>query len=256
MDTKVETEKRLKIAKEITAQVKDIARGVMLGGSMGYGQNYAVTDKSDIDLLIAIDIENLDQLVTTPFFKNQVPEDIVELFKRKEINFFWVTKIINSIEVNVFIYESETYTNFCLIKGDLKGYIVKKPESLYETADFEGIKHVFDRKVQPHKKGFLYERPCFAEGKYWGDVPREDFFYSNKILYEKELFFTKLEKEVWRVTIKQLLKEYGNNPNLNKVNILNTHWVYRNARHKLPLEVIEKIKRRTEEEFKKLKLQQ
>src|SRR3989344_3468841 len=146
MDTKVETEKRLKIAKEITAQVKDIARGVMLGGSMGYGQNYAVTDKSDIDLLIAIDIENLDQLVTTPFFKNQAPEDIIELFKRKEINLFWVTKIVNGIEVNVFIYESQAYLNFCLIKGAIKGYSQTKRSTTYQAVGFEGKPFTFERK--------------------------------------------------------------------------------------------------------------
>lgn len=252
MDTKVETQKRLKIAQEIAEQVKNIARGVMLGGSMGYGQNYAVTDKSDIDLVIVIDINNIDKLLDAPFFKQQVPLEIVDLFKRREINLFWVTKEVNTIEVNVFIYEVNAYTDFCLIKGKIKGYISKKPEDVYETADFEGIKHTFNRKVRACGKGFIYERPCFVEGKYWGDVPREDFFYSSQILYEQEFFLTQLEKDVWKATIQQLVKEYGLKVDLTKANLLNIHWIYRNARHKLPQEVIKLITARTEKELKQL----
>ncbi|MCK5150056.1 hypothetical protein KAJ87_03985 [Candidatus Pacearchaeota archaeon] len=52
MDSIKETKKRIEIAEKISSQLKGVVRGVLLGGSMGFGQNFSVTEKSDIDMVL------------------------------------------------------------------------------------------------------------------------------------------------------------------------------------------------------------
>ena len=60
MDTVLETKKRLDISNDIVSKLEGLVNGVILGGSMGYGQNYSVTDKSDIDMAIIVDVDKVD----------------------------------------------------------------------------------------------------------------------------------------------------------------------------------------------------
>jgi len=251
MDTKLETKKRLEISKEITNSILDCTQGIMLGGSMGFGQNYSVTDKSDVDMVIVIEKDQLEGLLKKELFKDKIPEDIISAFKEGGINLFWATNYIKGIEINSFVYEINGYEQFLRLQGNLKGYKKTKPKETQESFNFKGEKISFHKKVNPYKEGFIFEKPTLANGRYYGRVPRQDYLYSGTILFERDSLFSSLEPLVWKSAIKQLVKEHGPNPDLEKTNILNTHFSYQTARHKLPEEVIQKIRERTKEELEK-----
>jgi len=249
MDVILETKKRLDIANDFRDSLNNIVTGIMLGGSMGFGQNYSIKETSDIDMVLVIEKNNLDDLLEEKFFKNKVNPKIIDLFKKGIINLFWVTNYINDIEINSFVYEKKGFEDFCLLNGELNIFVQKKPSSLQSGYSFEGKKITFNRKVDVFEDGYIYEKPKLANGKYWGGVPKQDFFYSSQILCEKDNFLTHLESRVWKSAIKQLIKEYGKNVDLNKYNVLNTHFSYQTDKDRIPPEVIKKIKSRTLQEL-------
>lgn len=218
---------------------------------MGFGQNYSVTKNSDMDMVIVIKPSKLDLLLSTWFFEKEIPEEVINLFKRKSINLFWVTKAIEQVEVNTFIYDVDGYTNFLLLRGNLRGFLKEKLNQIQISYGFDGREMTIHRKVTPFQNGFLYKKPALLNGKYWGGVPRQDFLYSGFIVLQEKTFFSDLEKRVWKTTIKQLIKEYGRNIDLNKVNILNTHHTYQTDPQKMPLKVIKQIQKRTKLELEK-----
>lgn len=240
-----ETKKRLQIAKDIAVPLESIVKGVLLGGSMGFGQNYSVTDESDIDMVVVIESSRLNSLMSVDYFEGGTSQEVFELFRTGKINFFWVTRFVDGVEVNAFVYDMNAYADFCLLRGDLVGFSKKKPDGEKVAWGFDGNNLLVRRKVVPFNDGYLYNKPVLLEGKYWGGVPRQDFFYSGYVVLQENDFFTDLEARTWRVAIEQLVKEHGRTPDLTKTNILNTHYTYKTNRGKLPTEVTDKITKRT-----------
>lgn len=245
------TEKRLEIARELVSEISDCTVGIMMGGSMGFGQNFSVREDSDIDLVVVCDISRVEELVAKPFFKGAISPEIIDLFKTKDINLFWNTKVIDGVEVNAFVYESTAYKDFCLLKSDLNIFIKTKPADTQSAYGFDGEKVTFDRNVREFKDGFLFTKPALANGKFWGGVPKQDFYYSGAIIHEQNDFLSEMEPAVWKATVKQLVTEYGKEVDLSKHNVLNTHFTFKNAPERLPAEVIENIRNRTKEELGK-----
>jgi hypothetical protein len=99
----------------------------------------------------------------------------------------------------------------------------------------------------------LYEKPALAEGKFWGGPPRGDFLTKYHVLYQEGDFLDDIERKVWNSVVRQLVREYGPNLDLNKANILNADFVFQRNPEKLPQEIIQKIKERTLEELGNLK---
>ena len=183
MDPVNETKKRLKIAERISSSLEGIAKEVLLGGSMGFGQNYSVTDKSDVDLVVVVDGSNINQLKSSWYFKGQTVPEFTELLKTQQATVFWVTRNIDGIETNAFVYETEGYVDFCLLKGGLRSIVQRKPREVQKAYGFDGQEFTFHRNVTPYKNlGFSYEKPALIDGKCWMGVPRQDFLYSGCIL--------------------------------------------------------------------------
>ncbi|MCK4647467.1 hypothetical protein KAT24_00880 [Candidatus Pacearchaeota archaeon] len=247
------TQKKLKIAKEISKQLEGIVNGTMLGGSMQYGQNYSVTEKSDVDMVVVININKINLINSLKYFKGRIPAHVEKMFKNKKINSFWVTKNVGGVEVNNFFYETKDYTDFCLLKGmGLKEYISTQPKNTQKSLGFTGEVLEFNRNVRGLREGgYLYEKPIWVNGKFWGGAPKIDFMYPLKILYEKDKFFTNLDEKVWKAFTEQLVKEQGKNVNLSKASILHSNWIYQNRQEKLPSKMIKYIKDRTKKELKK-----
>ena len=240
------TRKRLLIVEDIRSQIHGFVGLILLGGSMGYGQEFSVTDKSDIDMVIVCDKDRVDDLMQTDYFRGHAPDDVVEMFKRGVINLFWVTRVIDGIDVNSFIYETCDYKKFCLLEGSIKGYIGHEPESTQESYGFDGKILSFTRNVSKHGNGWLYSKPALADGKYWGGPPRSDFLFKPHITYQEDGFFDSLKPMVWKAVIDQLIKEHGPSVDLKRYNILNTDFTFQKHPEKLPREVIKEIIKNTE----------
>jgi len=251
MDTKEETKKRLEIAKNISSQLEGIVRGVLLGGSMGFGQNFSVTEKSDIDMVVVCDKQKIRDLEATPYFTGHIPKNILKMFEDKTINLFWVIKKVDSVEVNSYIYETKGYKESCLFKGGLRGYIPTKISEIEKHYGFDGSLISFKRNVTPCGEGYLYKKPVFVNEKFISLPPGNDFTRGFYVLRQENSFFDNLNDKVWDAVVKQLIKEYGPNVDLERASVLKSDWVYRERPEKLPPSSIERIKSETEKRLKK-----
>lgn len=165
-----ELQKRRAIAQNIADKIEPYVKGIIIGGSAGIG--YAVGKESDIDLVIITTKDRFSSLAQ--ILGAQLP---TELFTSGEINLVWETQTIDGIEVNMFIYEEEGYTDFCTIKGPVIGWIPDKPGEQQTSYGFNGSAITFNRHVRPYSEGgYLYEKPALAMGHFWGGPLGKTFF--------------------------------------------------------------------------------
>jgi len=247
-----ETKKRFTIIKEFKKFVKNIPIGIMVGGSLGYGPNLAIKRTSDIDLSVIINKSDINKILKTPYLKSKIPEQAVDKFKKGKINMIWFIITINHIDLNIFLYEKNSYEEFCTLKRSLliftNDIIIPKT---FDRTKFDGKIIEVPSNAKTFLDGQIYEKPNFYKNKYYCDPARFDFLYSNKIISQKSSFFSNLEKSYWKAIIKRLLKEYPH-PDLKKENILNTHIIHTITPWRVPKQVVENIKSRTLIELERL----
>ena len=248
-----ETEKRLAIARGISSQLEGIARGVYLGGSMGYGQNYSVTQDSDIDMVVISDLNKIGRLSITDYFDGQTDSKVIDLFRKRGVNFFWVTKDVDGVQVNTFIYETVAYRDFCLLRGGVTGYIHARPSGLQTSYDFEGKAVTFERDVMPFSDGWLYKRKSIVDGNFVLVPPVSDFIVGFSVLQEQHKFITGMEENVWKAIVRRLVKEHGPDVDLSRFNVLNSYYAYNARPEKIPPGFEERITERTLEEVGKIR---
>lgn len=246
MYSEPETQKRILIARTIADLVEPHVRCVVVGGSVGYGANFSVTGDSDIDMVVVCPIPETRRLTKLPFFRNRTPENITQMFEQKAIDMFWVSREINSVEVNIFLYEPCAYERFCTTQGCITAYKPTKPAPVQDSYLFDGSCVTFDRSVRAFDEGYLYERPPLADGRFYGGMPRNDFLIRSLLLYQQGSYFHNLREKVWHTAIAQLIKEHGPHPDIEQHNILNTLYAYSHTPEKVPPVVQQEIHQETE----------
>ena len=166
---------------------------------------------------------------------------------------FWITNSINGVQVNSFIYDASSFRDFCLLKKDLRIYIGEKVSPTHGGAiHFDGTEVTYQRKIENFGRGFTYDRRALIDGKYIGSVPRNDFFFMNYLVFDRNNFFAGLSDEVWRTVAERLFNEHGPKVDLSKYSILNTIFAYQKKRDKVPKEIFERIDKRTRQELSSL----
>lgn len=248
--TKKETQKRLDIIRFIKKGLEDIVECIVLGGSMGYGQNYSVAPWCDIDAVVAVDKDNICKLMKHHYFNQTVEDDVIDLFSKNKIDFFWSSRLVSGVEVDVFVYNKKSFTDFCLLKQGLRGFIKSKPNETQKAFDFEGKKVLIHRDVKPYKSGFIFTKPALNNGAYWGGVPRDDFLFMNYVVFDKNKFYSNLKKQVWKTLCNQLKKEHGPKVDVKKFNLLNSIYTYQTNRQGMPNKTIQRIQAETDKYLK------
>ena len=243
-----ETQKRLEIVDYIADQIKPHVYAIALGGSMGYGQNFSVAPWCDIDTVIVTDRNRVKGLLKTPYFNQNVPEQVANLFQEGKIDYFWASKDVGGIGVDIFVYDKDPFEEFVTLKGEgITGFIPTRPGEFQTGYNFKGERIEFNRHVEECGDGFLYTKPTLAsEETYWGGVPRDDFFFMSHIVHEEDSYYTNLSERVRSSVVEQLVKEHGPNPDLQEANILNTLFTFQTNGQGMRDDLISKIKRETE----------
>lgn len=257
----VETRKRLKVARKIKKLIGPLVEGIVIGGSVGFGQNYSVTKNSDIDMPVIIDPKDVEELTKTIYLKG-CDRQAIQLFTRGKIDFFWVTKQIDGVIANMFIYNQASYENFCTLKSSIKGFRRILPDSERKSMTrygFDGKPIEVDKNLRKTRNGWVFEHPQFHNGKYFGIMSRGDLLGLGYAFYERERnYFKHLSSRTWESVINQLVKEHGMKTkegvsvDLTRFNVLNTLWVVHHNPTKVPQEVLQKIEKRTREELRKI----
>jgi len=245
MGSPSETQRRLALASEIASQITDQALCVVVGGSVGYGADSSVKPETDVDMPIVCSIENIGGLMSNAFFRNGAPEAAVSMFADGVIGFFNVSRIVDGIEVNTFIYEPRVYEEFCLQRSGVIGFKTTKPPSTQDAYLFDATHVMFDRDVRAHEGGFLYEKPALLDGRFYGGMPRNDYLIRSVCVWEHDSFFQAMRERVWSSVITRLIAEHGPEPDVTQFNVLNSLYAYSHKRHQVPPDVQEAVRQET-----------
>ncbi len=243
--TQEETAKRLFILQELIPKLQEGCIGILLGGSMAYGQNYSIREGSDIDLGIILP----SRAITNTYVLEFGTLEQLTFFTNGIIDMFWLTPVINGVEVNIFVYEKESYEAFFKLEKPMQCYLQTQPSSIAYSYNFEGMLISFNRVMNPLGNGWVYIRNFIMDGRYVAISPAQDYIYSAQFLYDPEHFLEHMEKTFWKVVIGQLVKEYGKDPDLTKTSILNLHYTYMKTPERVPKEIVKKIQERTQNEL-------
>jgi hypothetical protein len=69
--SKAETNKRLALLEWFTQYIRSSVSGLLVTGSMSYGQNHSVTAKSDLDMQLLVNMQTVENLLETDCFNAQ-----------------------------------------------------------------------------------------------------------------------------------------------------------------------------------------
>lgn len=193
----IETRKRHSIITDLSSKFDfSICEGIMLSGSMVYGENYSVKKDSDIDLLLIVKAENIFKIKQYPFFASVHYDDhTLKIFSEKMADCFWFDVFKNGIMLNVVVVEYEYFKKLCefketvLLRAKLNDTldIIKarklrlSNEQIIQDAPTQqknGTNYIISYDL--YDNGFLISRPIFSN------------IAINRVLYSKTDAIVKL----------------------------------------------------------------
>lgn len=205
----VETRKRNGIINELSSNFDfSICEGILLSGSMVYGQNYSIGKDSDIDLLLIIKAENVFKIKQYSFFTSVYYDNhTLELFGEKKVNCFWFDIFKEGIMLNIVVFEYEYFKRLCdftettLLRAKLDDTldIIKSRTLKLEngqtiqdapTQQKNGTNYIISYAL--YDKGNLISRPIF------GNIAISRMLYSKTDIVPKsiECFIENLKKKM------------------------------------------------------------
>jgi len=181
----VETKKRKDILEEIIKVIEPLSVGVILEGSLSWGENTVITKKSDIDLEVIFEsLSKLKLMVSSVINKTLLINEISLLIEdyeeyAEDCVFFTLNIFINEVKVSIRFMQINTFQNICstsLIDMDsnleLLEYRNVSSESVgvYSQRNFFGEQIKIKRKFRRLKsKGQITSVPAsiLKDGKYY-----------------------------------------------------------------------------------------
>ena len=244
-----ETKRRLVIIERLVPSLGDMPQGVLLGGSMAWGRNIAVRGSSDMDISIFCPADRLDSLASTEFLDGKISEIARKSFRDGAIDVIWPKLEIDGIPVNIFIHNPSSHMAYCRLERQINAFTTAfKPDGRLFGYGFDGILRTINVEVSRLGDGYVYPRPLFCNNEFYGNPIRGDYLYCSMPLMERDGFIQEAEREFWKSSVRQLLKEYPN-PDLSVTNVLNTSLILNTNPEALPKGIVEKTITRTESEL-------
>ena len=253
-ESKTETQKRLKIIKEIKPELENFCEAIIIGGSVGYGKNFSVRKESDVDLIILINRNNADKILKSKLFTitPQIKEALI-YFKNKEVDHFSILEKINGIEMQYHFWDKCAHYRAELLQLPMpKVYnIFSKEKKKLVGVDFSGKEHFFEPKdIKKCNYGIIHDYPAFFidKGCFIPKQPLSNLIANPDILFTKDNILLNNIEKIWENLTIKLIKESEEKVNLNKKSILFSMYGWWN----MSKESKEKITKRTQKELKKL----
>lgn len=253
-ESEIETQKRLKIIKEIKPELEKFCEAVIIGGSVGYGKNFSVRKESDIDLIILINRNNADEISKSKLFTitPQIKEAII-YFKNKEVDHFSILEEINEVEIQYHFWDKFAHYKAELLQLPApKVYnIFSKEKKRLIGLDFSGKEHFFELgDIKICNYGIIHNYPAFFIDKecFVPKQPLSNLIADPDILFTKDNILLDNIEKIWENLTKKLIEESEGKINLDKKSILFSMYGWWNMSE----ESEGKIKKRIQKEIKKL----
>lgn len=219
-----ETRKRLELAERVTANYHGKVNGIVLVGSVAYGANEFVTEKSDLDILMVT--PNLDDVVRSDFVTDKKARDVL---KYRYFDGYSFKDRFDGVDLSIHLFSPRIFDLICgPHNGELRLFRQQeKGAECYELYNFEGGVYNFKIKTLVRLDGTITVKVpmSFIHGdRYHVGIHRDKLLSNPVILFENEDYMSKAIGRLWEGTVTHLRDEAMRQEgvvNLNRVNVLN-----------------------------------
>ncbi|MBN1793307.1 hypothetical protein JW826_06505 [Candidatus Woesearchaeota archaeon] len=218
-----ETKKRLRLAEEEANRYRDLSLCVILAGSVAYSPNHAVTESSDLDLIVvSADVKGMLSLLI---------EDSQELsaLKNRFFEGYCLKRESQGIPVSIHLLSEDAFDiiSKCFV-SNMRVYRPKPKPEAYSLHGFDGAVYpYFIKNVSlPDLRGVRTIVPIsfIYDDRYHLGIHRDKLLSNPKILCESEQHASARIDKLWAVVVENLYDEahrlYGH-LDLGRMNVLN-----------------------------------
>jgi hypothetical protein len=219
-----ETDKRLKALNKFFPRIQRGITSLSITGSMASGQNYAVTEKSDLDMQITIIPESVKLLAATNLFPNQVLDQTFDAYLSGLIGQFSF-----SLEIDGIGHECHFWDQQALIDAmEMRSGSTKRIRTTNTTPaidygfSFDGSQDAYECPTHQENDLFISILPSFriVKGKLFLSRPVTNWLATPYVLFGEDLLRPHINL-CWETVITKLVQQTHQPVDLKTFNILN-----------------------------------
>ncbi len=206
-DSIEETRKRLELTQRVTAKYQGKVKGIVLVGSVAYGANEFVTDKSDVDILVVT--PDLESIVQSDFVTEKRVKDVL---KYRYFDGYSFKDNFKGVDLSIHLFEPRTFDVICgLYNGELRLFRQQAKEiGAYKLYNFEGGFYDYTIRVLTRDDGTTTIKVPMSfihEDNYHLGVHRDKLLSNPIILSEEDNYLSNVIGRLWEGTARYLRDE-------------------------------------------------
>lgn len=246
-----ETSRRVRALEEFLPRIKKAVTSLTVTGSMASGQNYAVTEKSDLDIQLSITKDSVNLLRETGIFPSESFEKPLDAYLKGTINQFSF-----SVDINGIPHECHFWDEQALLDAmEMKTKFTKRMRTSNSSPaidygfSFDRTQNAFECPTEEVDGLFISVLPSYRtiEGKLFLSRPVTNWLSTPYIIFGNEILKPHIDN-TWKIVVKELADSAQGEINLKTHNILNAL----PSQFKASPEAKETILTRTKQELDKL----
>lgn len=242
-----ETQKRLKLLDWFTEYIRSSVTGLIVTGSMSYGQNYSIKPTSDIDMQLLVTPETMDELAKTECFDAADLKQAINGYEKGLFKQFSLVFHKDDVPMECHFWDEQAFIDAATFKAE-------NTKRLRTSIDTPSTDHGFSFDREENVKEYYGE---IVDGVAIADFPsyrriNGKLFLCRPITNLLGLPLVKITsdklddapKECWLAAVKELvLFSEGQTIDLETLSIANTL----PGKNKMSLEVLRNVQAQTQE---------
>jgi hypothetical protein len=220
----IETKKRLDLIEKVRPALSEFAVAVMVSGSMGYGQNYSVTEKSDIDTQILLTKETAPKILSSGLFDKEKLGPSIEGYLHGVAQQFSFSTPIDGISLECHFWDKDAFIAAATLKTEstvrLRSSLT--PPSVDYGYSFDGSEDKVELPGEQSGSYILGTFPSFRrrDNKIFLCRPITNML-GNPFIVQGGEILNPLIAETWRLVIQELIKVAPSPVDLDAYNVFN-----------------------------------
>lgn len=220
-----ETQRRIEALETFLPRIKPAITSLSVTGSMATGQNYAVTEKSDIDMQVTVTHLSASKLIELNIFPAEELQKSVKAYLEGKIGQFSTAINIGGIPHECHFWDEQALINAMEFKTTETKRIRSSNNSpaVDYAFSFDGLQNEYTCPTEKVDRLFISVLPTYRviDNKYYLSRPVTNWLSLPYIVYGKDILDSHIDN-CWKIAIQKLIDESGEVVDLSKNNILNS----------------------------------
>ncbi|OGL90896.1 hypothetical protein A3J36_02230 [Candidatus Uhrbacteria bacterium RIFCSPLOWO2_02_FULL_54_37] len=222
--SKKETHKRMQILKKVIPKFVPATEAIMVSGSLAYGANYSVTEKSDIDLQLLVTRRGVTRLYTVGLFDLEKLRHFVKGYQKGIAQQFSLTAEVEGVPLECHFWDVNAFAKAATMRTrqTLRFRSSINPPPIDYAHSFAGEEDISKLSTAHKGKWLVSSFPSYRirKKKMFFCRPITNIIGSPIFIHGNE-WLVRRQNEAWDALIMRLNKECGEPLNLKMYTIVN-----------------------------------